>query len=169
MFNKVLDKKYRSVMFKSVVLSAVIVFFVFIGSRMSVNAGQFEVVSVDMNQVMEAHPALHQAIEEFQSRVEKLQEGLGDMDDDSRMMAQQMIQGQMQQIGMELQEKAFNEVRADIRKVANAKGYKYVLDKDVLIVGGKDITQEVLDSIAVSLPEEVGEIKSEELPMIPVE
>jgi Skp family chaperone for outer membrane proteins len=40
-----------------------------------------------------------------------------------------------------------NEMRKDVKKIAEKKGFNYVMDTNVLIVGGKDITEDVLSEL----------------------
>lgn len=110
-------------------------------------ASDISIASVDMHQIMEAHPAFLQAQAEYQNRMQEMQAQLSDMSDEERMMAQQMMQQELQTLGNRLQSDATEVINRDISGVASSKGYDYVLDSSVLIVGGDDITEAVLIAI----------------------
>ncbi len=75
---------------------------------------------------------------------ESMQEKLQGMKEEEQMIAQQQMQQQMQQRGEELQKQALEEMRKDLQKIADEKGYDYVFDANSLIVGGQDVTDEVV-------------------------
>lgn len=105
------------------------------------------IVMVDTNRILENHPAFIRAQQVFQGEMQQMEEQLQEMGEEERIMAQQMMQQQLQQRGQELQAEALDEVRSDVAAIAEEKGYKYVVDSNALIVGGKDVTEEVLESL----------------------
>ena len=164
-------KKNSSIIFVSAVIVVLLAVFIIFGNRMLVNADGFQIVSVDIEEVMSVHPAMDEAVQKFQEEIQELQKTLDEMDESERPMAQQMMQMQLQETSMALQEEAFGRIREDIRKVADSMGYKYVFDSSVLIVGGKDITGEVISALAPVLPDlpPVPDTGEPELPFIPLE
>ncbi len=107
------------------------------------------IVSVDTNRILQHHPALQEAQQEFQGEIQQIQQQLQEMGEEERMMAQQMMEQQLQQRGQELEMEARDKVREDIRRIAEEKGYSYVVDTSALILGGKDITEEVMEEIGL--------------------
>ncbi|MBN1445249.1 MAG: OmpH family outer membrane protein [Candidatus Omnitrophica bacterium] len=110
------------------------------------NGAEIQIVSVDTNRVFESHPAFKEAMEKFQIQLQDMKKKIDEAEEGSKEMVQQVMQQQMQQLGMQLQEEAFEKMRADVTKLAKEKKYDYVVDNNVIIVGGKDITEEVLAS-----------------------
>ncbi len=113
-------------------------------------AGGVTIVSIDTETVFRSHPAFHQAMEEFQAEQQKIQRDLEEMDDEERAMAQQVMQHQLQQLSEQLYSDAFGRMSADISRIAEDNGYDYVVDSNMLIFGGRDITEEVLNSFQES-------------------
>ena len=112
-----------------------------------VSAENLNIVSVDTARIMERHPAFVEAQQTFQGEMQQMQQQLQGMGEEEQMMAQQMMQQQLQQRGQELQQDAMDKVRDDIATIAGEKGYEYVVDSNALLVGGKDITEEVMAEI----------------------
>ncbi len=110
------------------------------------NAAGIRIVSIDTRRVFEAHPAFKEAMEKFQAQIQEMQKKIEEADEESKGEMQQMMQQQLQQLGMELQEEAFNRMRVDVQKIAKEKKYGYVIDSNMLISGGSDITEEILAS-----------------------
>ncbi len=125
------------------------------------NAAEIKIVSVDTNRVFESHPAFKEAMEKFQTQLQDMKKKIDEAEEGSKEMVQQVMQQQMQQLGMQLQEEAFEKMRADVTKLAKEKKYDYVVDNNVLIVGGKDITEEVLASFEKNKSSETPEKKTE--------
>jgi len=119
-------------------------------------AQEIKIASIDTGKVLLAHPAFQKAREKYQTEIQSMQQKIKDMDEQEQMSAQQIMQYQVQELGMQLETEAFNEMRKDVKKIAEKQGYQYVMDINVLIVGGKDITEEVLSELK----------KSEEKPQV---
>ncbi|MCF8024713.1 MAG: OmpH family outer membrane protein [Desulfobacteraceae bacterium] len=107
------------------------------------DAENIEIVTVDINRIMQQHPAFKKAQQTLQSEAQQMRQ---QMKEKGRQQ-QQAVQQQLQQRSRELQQNAMDEVRADIQKIAEEKGYEYVMDKNALISGGKEVTGEVLEEI----------------------
>ncbi len=111
------------------------------------SAENLNIVSIDTSRIMERHPAFVDAQQTFQGEMQQMEQQLEGMGEEEQMMAQQMMQQQLQQRGQELQQEAMDKVRDDIARIAREKGYEYVVDSNALLVGGEDITEEVMAEI----------------------
>lgn len=111
------------------------------------SAENLNIVSIDTSRIMERHPAFVDAQQTFQGEMQQMEQQLEGMGEEEQMMAQQMMQQQLQQRGQELQQEAMDKVREDIARIAREKGYEYVVDSNALLVGGEDITEEVMAEI----------------------
>lgn len=101
------------------------------------------IVTVNINQIMEKHPAFNEARQTLEREAQQLKEQV----EGKSQQEQQGAQQQFQQRSQELQAEAVETVREDIQKVANQKGYKYVMDSNALLAGGEDVTEEILQAI----------------------
>lgn len=111
-----------------------------IGGTTVADAGDLKIVTVDTNQIVSQHPALEEAQQTLQGEAQQMQqqiEGKGQQE-------QQVAQQQLQQRSQELQLEAINKAKKDIRDIAAEKGYEYVMDTNALLVGGEDVTEEIL-------------------------
>ncbi|MFW6236998.1 MAG: OmpH family outer membrane protein [Desulfosudaceae bacterium] len=102
-----------------------------------------DIVTVDINEIMTQHPALEEAQQTLQREAQQMQgqlEGQGEQGEQEQQMAQQ----QLQQRSTELQMEALDKVKTEIRKIAAEKGYTYVMEKNALLAGGRDVTDEVI-------------------------
>ncbi len=109
--------------------------------------GQKSIVYVNIGKIIEVHPAFLKAQEEFGTEIQGMQEELQGMSEEEQIVAQQQMQQEMQQKGEQLQEKALEEMKKDLRKIADEKGYDYIFDANSLIVGGRDVTDEILEAL----------------------
>jgi Skp family chaperone for outer membrane proteins len=132
--------------FRGVVFAAFVCLFIAGSFAITVSAGETKIVSMDTHRVFGEHPAFREAMGKFQKQVQEMQKKVDEADEESKATAQQMMQMEMQQLGMQLQEEAFSKMKADVQKIAKEKGYDYVVDSNMLIVGGEDITEEILAS-----------------------
>ncbi|MBN1445405.1 MAG: OmpH family outer membrane protein [Candidatus Omnitrophica bacterium] len=157
---------------KDMVIAGVVVFAVMIGVAIGVNmlfGSSAKIATADMEKVMNVHPAFKEAMTSFQKEITAMQERLEKMTGEEREKEQQKMSQMIQQIGLRLQEEALAIVTEDLETVAKRKGYAYVVDKSVLIAGGKDITEDVLNFLKnQEIKAEEGKDASE-MPMIPVE
>ncbi len=131
-------------------LTAVFFSALFAVGAMAADTEKVEIVSVDTNRILEKHPAFRKAQETFQGEMQEMEEQLQGMGQEEKQMAQQMMQQQLQQRGQELQQGAVDEVRKDIARIADEKGYTYVVDVNALIAGGKEITEEVMEAMDIA-------------------
>jgi outer membrane protein len=110
---------------------------------------KMEIVSINTNRILEKHPAFKEAQQTFHGEMQEMEKQLQEMGREEQQMAQQMMQQQLQQRGQELQQNAVDAVRKDIAKIAGEKGYHYVIDANALIVGGKDVTEEIMEAMDI--------------------
>jgi outer membrane protein len=121
--------------------------FIFACFAFPARAEEIKIASIDTGKILMSHPAFQKAMEKYQSELQSMQQKIKDMDEKEQMSAQMMMQQQMQELGMKLETEAMNEMRKDVKKIAEKKGFNYVMDTNVLIVGGKDITEDVLSEL----------------------
>jgi len=107
---------------------------------------QSRIVSIDTAKLLQAHPAFSEAQAQLEAEVREYQQRLDGMSEEEQMMAQHHLQ----QRSIELQQQALDALREDIRQIARQQGYDYVIDSNALIVGGQDVTEEMLNKIKSS-------------------
>jgi Skp family chaperone for outer membrane proteins len=111
-----------------------------------VSAGDAEndkIVTVNTNQIIQKHPAFLEARQTLQREAQQIQQQMEGKSQQEKQAAQQ----QFQQRAQKLQKDALDKVRKDIQKIAADKGYQYVMDANVVLAGGKDVTEEILKEI----------------------
>jgi len=111
------------------------------------SAEEVKIAAIDTGKILLAHPAFQKAMDKYQTEVQSMQQKISEMKEEEQMSARQMLQSQMQELGMKLETEAFSEMRKDVKKIAEKSGFKYVMDINVLIVGGQDITKNVLSEL----------------------
>lgn len=148
-------------------LIVAVIFFIF----GVVKSRQSRIASVDMDKVVGAHPVMQELVVNFQKEISGIQEQFDKMKEEEKIKNQQKIQQEISEMALRLQKEALDKVAQDIKRIAKSKGYNYVLDKNAVIVGGKDITDEILAVISPKQAEEATSkgIDASEMPMIPVE
>jgi outer membrane protein len=111
-----------------------------------VSAGDAEndkIVTVNTSQIIQKHPAFLEIQQTLQGEAQQIQQQMEGKSQQERQAAQQ----QFQQRAQKLQKDALDKVREDIQKIADDKGYQYVMDANVVLAGGKDVTEEILKEI----------------------
>jgi len=159
------NEKTRESMLAGVILIVTLAFLVLI-----IKSRELSIASVDIEKVINAHPAMREAIASFQKEVSDMQKQLDKMKEEEKIKQQQVMQQEISRIAMRLQNEAMDKVLKDVEKVARKKGYKYVMDKGAILVGGKDITDEILAVLKQQEKTETEQKKVDvsEMPMIPV-
>ncbi len=117
------------------------------GPLFAENACKLTIVSIDTAKILEAHPAFVKAQKDFETQIQGMQEKLKGMSEEKQMAAQEQMQQQAKQQGEKLQKEALAEVKKDLQKIADEKGYDYIFDSNSLIIGGKDVTAEVMKAM----------------------
>lgn len=105
------------------------------------------IVSIEMDKILEAHPAFKNAKEKFGTELEGMKKDLEKMDKNKQAESQLKMQQQLQQRGEQLQKEAVATVRQDIVKLAAQKGWDYVVDSNALLAGGRNVTDEVVQAM----------------------
>jgi Skp family chaperone for outer membrane proteins len=160
------NKKLMDALLAGFLIVVALIFLVIVGVR---TFGKPEIFSADTDKIMNEHPALQEAMEKFQAELIAMQKKLDEMEGEEKAKEQQRIQQQVQQIAMRMQKEAVDKVMQDIRTVAKKKGYDYIVDSKSLIVGGKDVTEEILSSFKSEEKKTAEEeVDPSVMPMIPV-
>jgi len=137
------------IMFKKSLISRLFaVLFVLSFFSISSFAEDIKIASIDTSKILMAHPAFQKAMEKYQAELKTIQEKIKEMDENEQATAQYAMQCQMQELGMQLESEAFSEMRKDVKLMAEKRGFKFVIDTNVLIVGGHDITEYVLSELS---------------------
>ena len=148
---------------KSVKIISVLIALVFVGSvvvlaltqfgsGMASAAGNSNVGTVDMRQVYAQHPQAQSASAEFQQAVQDAQkefeEKSANMSEQEKSDYYQQKQQRLQQKNQKLIEPIEKSVEEAVKSVADAKGLTVVLDKNTVVYGGTDITQDVVKKVS---------------------
>ena len=107
------------------------------------------IVSVNLDEIAEVHPAFHKAQEQFMEEVQEMQEELAEMDEDEAMLAREQMDMELEQKAMEYQQQAMQEIRDDVEEIAEELGYDYIVVEGMLLAGEaqEDVTEEILEII----------------------
>lgn len=102
------------------------------------------VAYVNLQAVLEQHPGLAAAQEEFQAAAAEMEAELAEVPEEE----QQQLAGQYQQMLGQLEQSLQNEMVEDILKAVEAvgedAGYDTILDQGVILFGGTDISEVVM-------------------------
>ncbi|MFP4453679.1 MAG: OmpH family outer membrane protein [Desulfobacterales bacterium] len=109
--------------------------------------GLGKIVTVNINQIVEKHPAFIEAQQTLQGEAQKMREDMEGKNEQEQQQMQQQLQQQMQQRSQQLQQEALEKVRNDVQEIADEKGYDLVMDANALFAGGEDVTDEVMEAI----------------------
>ncbi len=107
---------------------------------------------VDVMEVFDNHPQTAAAKAELQDKASELQQQLSvelkDKDQDERQKIIDEYEAQLSQREQELTEQVIASIDEAVREVADEVGVKVVLDKQNVIYGGQDLTEQVKARIA---------------------
>jgi len=161
-----LKEKARESLLAGVLLIVVVAVLVFAVMR----SRQGGIASVDMERIINAHPAMQEAITTFQKEISDRQTELNKMKGEEKVKEQQKLQQEISQIAMRLQQEAMDKIKKDIEQVAREKGYTFVIENNAIIVGGRDITEDVLAVLRQRTQKAAEQKKTDvsDMPMIPV-
>ena len=159
------DKKGKDAIIAGVAIIVLIAAFTLAANRIFGRGGK--ICSVDMEVIMGEHPAMHEAMNEFQKELTAMQKQLDALEGEAKEQEQMKMQQQIQEIAMRMQEGAMGRIMRDIEQIAKKRGYSYVIEKNALITGGRDITEAVVSAIKEK-EKEVQEEDTEVMPMIPL-
>ncbi len=148
---------------KNVKLFSIIIGLMFIGSVVAIAltqsgagvasaADKGAVGVIDARQVMSQHPdrqtvesQMQAAADEIRKDFEEKSKGMNDQEKQDYLQQSQQRLLQKQQ---ELVEPVEQSVQDAVKKVADTKGISVVLDKSVVVYGGQDITQDVINKLS---------------------
>jgi outer membrane protein len=163
MSNVLKEKKTANLLLIALIFVLGIIFLLTAGNK--IVGKSVSIASADFERIMGEHPAFKQAMVKFQRESEAVQKEFAKLGGESKVEDQQKLYMQLQQLAGQLQEEAMSKVLEDVQRIAKSKGYNYVLDKKSLLVGGRDITGEILSEMKeAEKPDEETSL----LPMIPV-
>ena len=106
---------------------------------------------IDTRQVMSQHPDRQNVESQMQAAVEEVKKDFEEksqgMNDQEKADYYQQSQQRLMQKQQELVEPIEQSVKDAVKKVADTKGIGVVLDKNVVVYGGQDITQDVITKL----------------------
>lgn len=136
-----------------VVVFILLIAFLVIGA-LSITATEKPVIaSVNLDKIAQVHPAFTEAVKVYQDEIAQLQqemdEKMKDLDQEEALKLRTELETQLQQRAIELQQEAFDSIQKDIQRIADEKGYDYIVVENMLLAGGpvKDVTDEILQKI----------------------
>lgn len=103
---------------------------------------------VNYGQLINQHPDAQKANEVMRNDAEKAKNEFdgkaGGMDDKEKQALQLQLNQRLEQKRVELLRPILEKVNAAVKAVADEKGLTFVMDKSAVVLGGQDITGEVL-------------------------
>lgn len=121
------------------------------GSGIASAAGSGNVGVVDYRQIMSSHPNLQSANEQMQKAVtdaqKEFEEKSKSMGDQEKSDYYNQTQERLQVKQQELLDPITKSVDDAVKKVADTKGLSVVLDKNTVVYGGQDITNDVISRL----------------------
>ncbi|MBP2649982.1 MAG: outer rane chaperone Skp (OmpH) [Firmicutes bacterium] len=106
---------------------------------------------VNYNAIIQQHPDTAKAEETLKAEYENLKKEYetrsASMSDQEKQDYQSQLQQRMSQKQQELLKEITDKVDATVKGIAEAKGLTVVIDKNYVVYGGQDITDEVLKKI----------------------
>jgi outer membrane protein len=147
---------------KTVKIVSVLIALVFVGSVVAIGVSQYgsstasaassNVGVVDSRQIFSQHPDVAGANSQMQQAVadakKDFEEKSANMSDQEKSDYYQQTQQRLAQKQQELIEPIQKSIEENVKKVAEAKGLSVVLDKNAVVYGGTDITQDVVSKIS---------------------
>jgi len=107
---------------------------------------------IDYRQAMSQSPDLQTANEQLQTAVaeakQDFEEKSANMSEEEKAAYYQQTQERLQQKQQDLIDPIQKKVEEQVKAVAEAKGLQVVLDKNAVVYGGQDITQDVIRKMA---------------------
>ena len=149
---------------KQVKIFSIIIALVFVGSVAAIGVSQMGAMTstasaastsigvIDYREAMNQSPDLAAANEQMQAAVEQAKADFesksADMDDNAKAEYYQQTQQRLQAKQQELIEPITKKIDDQVKAVAEAKGLSVVIDKNAVVYGGQDITQDVIRKLA---------------------
>lgn len=105
---------------------------------------------IDRQRIMMSHPDMQTVMETMQAEAATAQKSF---EEQAKTMSQQeqerfavQLQQRLQQKEADLMKPIIDKIEAEIKKVAEAKGLTIVVDANIVVYGGTDITSDVIKS-----------------------
>jgi len=122
------------------------------GLSTGVAAQDVEVATIDMQEVLMAHPAIQDAQQELQEEQMAMMEELEELDEEEAQAQQMEMQEDLEMLQQELLEGAMDEAAADIDSAAADLGYDVVVDEEGVVsgeeeLGADNITEEIMEEL----------------------
>lgn len=121
------------------------------GSGIASAASSSTVGIIDYRQVMSQHPDLAAANTQMQQEIQQAQQDFASktegMNDQDKQAYYQQTQQRLSNKEKDLIEPIRTKVQDAVKSVAEAKGLTVVLDKNSVVYGGQDITQDVVKKV----------------------
>ena len=146
---------------KQVKIISVIIAAVFIFSIVALGVSQYQsgmagasssnVGIVDYSQLISQHPGMQAAREKYEEAAKQVQDEFsqkaGSMTPEQQQQFIEQKQKEMQDKQKELLDPIRTSIETQVQSVADSRGINVVLDKNNVLYGGQDITQEVLQKL----------------------
>ena len=139
---------------KQVKIISVIIAAVFVFSIVALGVSQYQsgmagasssnVGIVDYSKLIAEHPGMQPAREKYEAAAKQVQE---DFQNQAANMTPEQQQQFIEQKQKELIDPIRNSIEEQVKAVADSRGINVVLDKNNVLYGGQDITQDVLTKI----------------------
>ena len=149
---------------KHIRIFSVLIAVVFIGSVVAIGVSQMGAAGsvasaassaigvIDYRQAMSQSSDLQTANQQMQDAVAaakvEFEQKSANMSDEEKASYYQQTQERLQQKQQDLIEPIQKKIEAEVKAVAEAKGLQVVLDKNAVVYGGQDITQDVIRKMA---------------------
>ncbi len=149
---------------KHIKIFSVLIAVVFIGSVVAIGVSQMGAAGsvasaassaigvIDYREAMSQSPDLRDANEQMQTAVADAKQEFelksANMSEDEKAAYYQQTQERLQQKQQDLIDPIQKKIEAEVKAVAEAKGLQVVLDKNAVVYGGQDITQDVIRKLA---------------------
>ena len=142
---------------KQVKIISVIIAAVFVFSIVALGVSQYQsgmagasssnVGIVDYSKLIAEHPGMQPAREKYEAAAKQVQEDFQNQAANMTPEQQEQKQKEMQDKQKELIDPIRNSIEEQVKAVADSRGINVVLDKNNVLYGGQDITQDVLTKI----------------------
>ena len=146
---------------KQVKIISVIIAAVFVFSIVALGVSQYQsgmagasssnVGIVDYSKLIAEHPGMQPAREKYEAAAKQVQEDFqnqaANMTPEQQQQFIEQKQKEMQDKQKELIDPIRNSIEEQVKAVADSRGINVVLDKNNVLYGGQDITQDVLTKI----------------------
>lgn len=105
------------------------------------------VAYVNLQEVLEQHPGLPAAQAEFQAAAQEMEAELAELPEEEQQQMVGQYQQMLGQLEQDLQNAMVEDILDAVREVATAAGYDTVLDQGVILFGGTDISDQVVEQL----------------------